>query len=340
MKDFSASKKTWLPRLIRLHNMKVLKDFNLSEILWYKIGGTIPYVLECSNREDIVDALRFIEKNHIPRIFVIGLGANVLFNTKNFDGAVIRILNQYPEDMVVQDTHLTSFAGEILNTFILQSFRGKLTGLEWAGGLPGTLGAAVRGNVGAFGGEIKDTLVSAEVLKIKDGGVDLVTLSNEELKFSYRHSLIKEDRNLIVTSATFQLKKSTDDEIHAAKELYHQNIAYREKNHPLEYPNCGSVFKNIKDKSQVEKILSVWPDIAEKVETDWHGKVSMGYAIKRLGFSGMKVGGAQISEKHANFIVNTGGAQFEDVINLINQIKERCRQEFEFVPEVEVEIVE
>jgi UDP-N-acetylmuramate dehydrogenase len=320
--------------------MNIHKNFDLVEILWYKIGGQVPFVLDCFNQEDIVEAISFIEKNHIQRTFVIGLGANILFNAKNFDGAIIRMLNTYPQDMSVQDSTLTSFAGEILNTVILQSFREKLTGLEWAGGLPGTVGAAIRGNVGAFGGEIKDSLLSAEVLTIKDSSTDLVTLSSEDLKFSYRHSSIKENRNLIVTSATFQLHHSTDDEIHTAKEIYHKNIAYREKNHPLEYPNCGSVFKNIKDKSQVEKILEKWPDIAEKAQTDWHGKVSMGYAIKRLGFSGLTIGGAQVSEKHANFIVNKGTAQFEDVFTIITQIKEKFGEEFGFQPEVEIEIVE
>lgn len=320
--------------------MTIHKDFDISQILWYKIGGPVPYVLDCFNQEDIIEALDFIEKNHISRIFVLGLGANLLFNTKNFNGAVIRMLNSYPHDMTVQDGNLTAFAGEILNTVILQSFREKLTGLEWAGGLPGTVGAAVRGNVGAFGGEIKDSIVNVEVLEIGQGDAKIKTLTSDELQFGYRHSIIKENKNLIVTSATFGLKASTEDEIHKAKERYHESIAYRENHHPLEYPNCGSVFKNIKKKENVEKILAAWPDIREKVETDWHGKVSMGYCIKRFGLSGLQIGGAQVSEKHANFIVNLGGAKFEDVFGIITQIQTTFNREFGFEPEVEVEIVE
>ncbi|HRN96795.1 MAG TPA: hypothetical protein PLD54_05090, partial [Candidatus Levybacteria bacterium] len=113
----------------------------------------------------------------------------------------------------------------------------------------------------------------------------------------------------------------------------------RKERHPLEYPNCGSVFKNIRKKEDIEKVLAVYPDIKEKIEKDWYGKVSMGYLIQRLGLQGYRVGNAQISEKHALFIVNLGGATSQDVRSIINTVTEKCEETFGFTPEVEVEVV-
>ncbi len=121
---------------------------------------------------------------------------------------------------------------------------------------------------------------------------------------------------------------------------YNNNIEYRRIRHPLEYPNCGSVFKNIAIPEHVEKVLDVFPDLEEKIKRDWHGKVSMGYLIKRLDMSGYRVGNAMVSQKHCNFIVNLGGARSTDVLSIIKVIQEKFLETFDFVPEVEVEIVD
>ncbi|HEX2924207.1 MAG TPA: hypothetical protein VHS28_09290, partial [Chloroflexota bacterium] len=146
-------------------------------------------------------------------------------------------------------------------------------------------------------------------------------------------------RRLVVTSAVFGLRPSSEHELESARQRYHANIDYRNQNHPMEYPTCGSVFKNIAGHEEVERIMAVWPDVRENVEGRWHGKVSMGYAIKRLGLSGYQIGGAQISTKHNNFIVNLGTARFSDVYGLIEKVKEDFSSTFGFAPEPEVEIV-
>ncbi len=320
--------------------MQIHKDFDLSSILWFRIGGKAQYFLQCTNRMDIFKALDFVEEHHPNRIFVLGLGSNLIFTDDYFDGVVIQIAADVKQQISFNDTLATVFAGETLDSLVQLSFNNKLIGLEWAGGLPGTVGAGVRGNVGAFGSEIKDRLVAAEVLAFDDKNIDVLEMKNEDFHFSYRHSIVKEKKNMIVTAAQFQLTQTDREELVKARSIYAGNIDYRKTHHPLEYPNCGSVFKNIKKPDEVGKIVDVWPDIRSLVKEKWYGKVSMGYVNNRLGFSGYTIGKARVSEKHANFINNLGGATAQDVLTIIKHIQEMVSETFAIVPEVEVEIVQ
>jgi len=241
--------------------------------------------------------------------------------------------------VVNEQGQIEAFAGEVFGDVVKKSVESNLLGLAWAGGLPGTVGAAVRGNVGAYGGEVKDSLFSAEVLDYAGEEPVIKTLTNKQLAFVYRGSLIKTHKKMIVLSALFQLQKGTDEEVALAKNVYEQNIASRKKNHPLEYPNCGSVFKNIRDREQVEKVLSVYPDLREKVENKWYGKVAVASLIERFGLKGYRIGDAQVSEKHALFIVNLGHATAQDVLRIIATIQKRFQDTFGFQLELEVEIV-
>ncbi len=317
-----------------------LENFPLSTILYYGIGGTARFLLEANGRGDVFEALDFVRASGIEKLVVVGHGSNLLFPDGPFDGAVLRMVAGESRRMrEVGPGLLQAFAGESLGDLIDFGFERGYAGLEWGGGLPGTVGAAVRGNVGAFGGELKDVLHEAEVLDIDGAGLETRVLSSADLGFSYRSSVVKRNRKLLVLSATFKLRRAERKELERARQLYRSNIEYRQTNHPMEYPSCGSVFKNIEAKDQVERVLAVWPDARELVETRWHGKVSMGYAIKRLGLRGRQIGGAQISPKHSNFIVNLGNASFSDVHGLIHTVKERFCRTFGFEPEAEVEIV-
>ncbi len=320
--------------------MQIHSDFDLSSVLWFRIGGKARYFLQCKNRDDIFKALDYFEKQHPNRLLLCGQGSNLIFADDYFDGMVIQILAG-DEKLQVSFTEelATAFAGEQLDSLIQLSLHNKLIGLEWAGGLPGTVGAGVRGNVGAFGGEVKDRLVAAEVLEFDDKNVDVIEMKNEDFHFSYRHSVVKEKKNMIVTKAQFELSPANTEELVKARSTYAANIDYRKTHHPLEYPNCGSVFKNIKNPEDVEKILKVWPDIKNLVEEKWYGKVSMGYINTRLGFKGYTIGNAKVSEKHANFINNLGGATAQDVLTIIKHIQDMVEETFAIVPEVEVEIV-
>ena len=321
--------------------MTIHKDFDLSQSLWYKLGGKTKYLLVCHNKEDILEALAFIEKEKITNIFIFGLGSNVIFAKENFDGAVIQITTDAIKQQINIDEKglVEVFAGELLDSVITFSLDNKFRGLEWAGGLPGTVGAAVRGNVGAYGGEIKDSLVNIDILDYSYGTPVLKTLTNEELSFSYRTSLIKTHKKLVVITARFGLKKANEAEIEAATDVYHRRIEQREENHPLEYPNCGSVFKNLRDSNQIAKVLLVYPDLAKLVEKKWYGKIAVASLIERFGLKGFRVGNAQVSEKHALFIVNLGGATDKDVLQIIDTIQQKFQDTFGFKLETEVEIV-
>lgn len=319
--------------------MQIHNDFDLSQVLWFRIGGKAKYFLQCNSREDILKALDFVEEHHPKRLFICGLGSNLIFTDDYFDGVVIQITTDKNPQIKFDSTLATAFAGETLDSLIQLSFNNTLHGLEWAGGLPGTIGAGIRGNVGAFGGEIKDSLVAAEVLEFDDKNIDVLEMKNEDFHFSYRQSIIKEKKNMIVTFAQFQLEHADREQLVKAKTTYVANKEYRKTHHPIEYPNCGSVFKNIKKPEEVQKIVSVWPDIRSLVKEKWHGKVSMGYVINRLGFSGYKIGGAEVSMKHSNFINNRGGATAKDVLTIIKRIQEMVSETFAITPEVEVEIV-
>src|SRR6266568_463285 len=320
--------------------MQIHKDFDLSQVLWFRIGGKAQYFLQCTSREDIFKALDFVEEHHPKRLFICVQGSNLLFSDDYFEGVVIQIAAGAKHQISFSDTLATAFAGETLDSLIQLAFQNKLIGLEWAGGLPGTVGAGVRGNVGAFGGEIKDRLVAAEILQFDDKNIDVLEMKKEDFNFSYRHSIVKEKKNMLVTAAQFELTPADREALVKARSIYAGNIDYRKSHHPLEYPNCGSVFKNIKKPDEVGKIVDVWPDIRSLVKEKWHGKVSMGYVINRLGFPGYKIGGAEVSTKHSNFINNMGGATAQDVLTIIKRIQEMTEETFAIIPEVEVEIVQ
>lgn len=330
--------------------MKIVRDFDVSQIFYYNIGGKAKFVLECENKNDVVDALGFVENSKIKKVFICGLGSNLIFTDGYYDGAIIRIVQPHPSPLLKGEgvtLHgngiIEAFAGVLLDDVIQFAFKNNLIGLEWAGGLPGTVGAAVRGNVGAFGGEIEDNFISAEVLDYSDVGthhsMSLRTIQKQDLQFVYRGSIIKTHKQMIVISATFALQKGTAEEIKKAKEIYQKNIQYRNEHHPLEYPNCGSVFKNLRDKSQIEKVLIVYPELRENVERKWYGKVAVASLLEKMGLKGYRVGDAQISEKHALFIVNLGQAKAKDVLQVIHDIQEKFRVKFGFSLETEVEIV-
>lgn len=319
--------------------MKVYKNFPLAKILYYKIGGEARFLLKVQNKKDLLEALDFIKKNNITKILLIGMGSNLLVSDDGFDGAVIWFSKANNSSLqLTADGLISAFSSVSLDDLIQFSFENNMIGLEWAGGLPSTVGGAIRGNVGAFGGEIKDCLYKAEVLDISEKTLNIQEFKNADLEFSYRNSIIKKNKNLIVVTGFLNLKAADQETVEKARNIYLSHIEYRRKNHPMEFPSCGSVFKNITGK-EVEKILSVWPDIKESVENTWHGKVSMGYVIRRLGFAGFKSGKAQVSEKHSNYIVNVQNATFKDVLIIIESIKGKFFATFGFYPEPEVEIV-
>lgn len=319
--------------------MNIYRDFDLSKILFYKIGGRTSFVLETKSIADIIEAFTFIKTNNIQKWFAVGLGTNLLVNDAAFNGAVIWIRHgDKPQFAVTQDWLLQAYAGDTLDNLIQYSFEQGFIGLEDLGGLPTTIGGAIHGNAGAFGTEIKNVIGKVEVFDVIENKTK--TLSLQGCQFTYRDSIFKKNQNLIILQGVFKLQKTDSETVAKAKESYQEKVSYREANHPVEYPSCGSVFKNIIEQKQVAKIISVWPDIEDEVVKKWHGKVAMGYIIKRLGLAGMQQGGAEVSKKHSNYISNVNNAKFSDVIFLIDKVKDGFYNAFGFYPEVEVEIIQ
>lgn len=321
--------------------MQIFENKPLRELLYYKIGGPARYVLTIEKSTDVDEAIAFIKEKNIHNILPVGLGANLLIHESPFEGAVLWFCHGKKEDIRdFGEGVIEVFAGTSLADVTEYGFAHNLIGLEWAGGLPSTIGAAIRGNAGAFGGEMKDVIERVTVLERTDNELTQRVLMPSDLQFGYRNSLVKQNKNLIIISARLQMKHLTDEAmVTKAQEVYEGNISYRQERHPVEYPSCGSVFKNIRESQEVEKMLAIWPDMQEQVKTKWYNKVSMGYTINRLGLSGMQVGGAQISPKHTNYIVNVSNAKFDDVVTLIETIKKKFHETFGFYPEPEVEII-
>jgi UDP-N-acetylmuramate dehydrogenase len=208
--------------------------------------------------------------------------------------------------------------------------------LEWAGGLPGTLGGAIRGNAGAFGGEIKDVVCEVLSLDIDSFNSKKIKRKKEDCGFSYRNSVFKENSSLginpkeIIIEAVLDLKKGDKKKI---RDVVAKNIAYREERQPLEHPNIGSVFKNVScqkiKKSSLEKFRAV-------VKTDPFPVVPAAHLISEAGLKGISFGGAMISPKHPNFIGNALGASSGDVKKLIELVKSEIKNKFEINLEEEI----
>ncbi|MEK7178104.1 MAG: UDP-N-acetylmuramate dehydrogenase [Patescibacteria group bacterium] len=278
----------------------------LAKYTTYKIGGPADYFISVKNFEELKKALRFTEDNSLP-FFVLAGGSNVLFSDEGFRGLIIKIDNK---ELSIYENEITVGAGVLMNDVVSQSIENGLAGLEWAGGLPGTAGGAIRGNAGCFGGEIKD--IVKEVTAVTYGG-EIKLYKNEDCYFNYRESIFKRNKEIIM-SAVFKLRAGDKNNL---KTIVFDHIKYRQIKHRT--PSCGSVFKNcfLEDGS----VLPV------------------GALIEACGLVGKTIGGAKITEEHANIIHNFNHAKATDVLDLINLAKEKAKKEFGVELEEEVQLV-
>ncbi|WP_423409963.1 UDP-N-acetylmuramate dehydrogenase [Heyndrickxia sp. MSNUG] len=271
-----------------------------------KIGGPADILIEPSSIENLKKSIDVI-KNSGLKWTVIGRGSNLLVSDKGIEGAVIK-LGTGLDELEIEGNRVTAGGGMSLVNFAITISRKGLSGLEFAGGIPGSIGGAVYMNAGAHGSDVSKILEKAYVL-FEDGTLEWLT--NEEMKFSYRTSVLQKERPGIVVAAVFQLKEGNKEEIVAELQ---KNKDYRKETQPYNYPSCGSVFRN------------PLPNYA-------------GNLIEKSGLKGHRIGGAQISELHGNFIVNTGNAKAEDVLGLIQHVKDTVLDLHGVKMETEVEII-
>ena len=292
-----------------------LREFNIGSVkeneplanhTSMKIGGPADILIEPSSIDNVQKAVEIIRSSN-TKWTVIGRGSNLLVSDKGIEGAVIK-LGSGVDDIKVDGTRVTAGGGLSLVNFAMTISRKGLSGLEFAGGIPGSIGGAVYMNAGAHGSDISTILEKAYVL-FEDGTLEW--LSNEEMKFSYRTSVLQKERPGIVVAAVFKFNEGNKEEIVAELQ---KNKDYRKETQPYNYPSCGSVFRN------------PLPNYA-------------GNLIEKSGLKGHQIGGAQISELHANFIVNRGNATAEDVLGIIQHIKDTVLDLHGVKMETEVEII-
>lgn len=301
------------------------KNVPLKRYSNYKIGGPARYFFAPTTLTELRTALDIARKENF-KVFFLGSGTNLLIHDKGWDGLVImpriNVLRAKSKEIEVG-------AGVLMADLLKFAARKKLSGLEWAGGLPGTVGGAIRGNAGCFGGETKDAIVSVKSVEVKTGKVR--TRTRQACRFGYRTSIFKEESGKeVIVSAVFKLSPGETKKILAAAG---EHIAFRQARHPLEYPNVGSIFKNV-DLKYVP--VGKRQRFAAVVKKDPFPVVPAAYLISEAGLKGVTRGGAMVSTKHPNFIVNALDASSEDVKELIALVKKRVQKKFGLKLEEEV----
>lgn len=305
------------------------RDISLKEYSNYKIGGPAAYFYVVRNVEELKEAILEWRKLNLGKpIFILGGGTNLLINDEGFDGLVIK-----PEfKKIEREGNLVRVgSGVLVSEFLNYLITEELSGLEWAGGLPGMVGGAIRGNAGAFGGETKDNIKEVVSLDISLPEPKLVVRKNSECQFGYRNSIYKiENGREIILEAVFEFRPYNREEIQKATQ---EKIDYRNTRHPMDLPSIGSIFKNTDLKSLPE---SRWKEFEGKIKTDPMPVIPTAYLVSECDLKGTTRGGAMISPKHPNFIVNFRNATAADVEALIQLVKESVKKKFDINLEEEI----
>lgn len=275
----------------------------------FKIGGTADIFVKVSSIEVLKSLLDFAKLNNI-NVTIIGNGSNVLVKDNGIRGIVIKLDLKNIEIEKKDNMHaiIRVEAGATLGMLAQLLVKENISGFEFAAAIPGSIGGAVRMNAGAYGGEFKDIVIKT---KCMDEYGNIKVLTNEEQKFSYRHSIFSEEKLIILETELLLDIEENSDEIRRKMAEY---LESRKAKQPLNYPSAGSTFKRGADY------------ITAKLIDD-------------CGLKGFSIGGAQVSEVHAGFVVNTGNATAEDVLNLVNHVKEKVFEKFGKEIELEVEVL-
>lgn len=293
---------------------KIQRNVILAPFTTFKIGGHANYFLEAHTEDELIQALDWTKKNNIP-YFILGGGSNILISDKGFDGLIIRLsMNNY----IISNSTIDADAGVFLSTLVSVSLKNSLTGLEWAAGIPGTIGGAVRGNAGAHGHSISEFVKTVRAIRDEV----MVDLKKKNVQFSYRNSVFKQDKNNdIILKVTLGFKKGNKKEI---EKLIAKNIDYRNKTQPFQ-STCGCIFKNINFSLIDKTCLTKFPEM-NKFKS--YGQIPSGWLIDQCNLKGIKKGSVSISNIHANFIENSGSATARDVCELINLAKSKVKKTF------------
>lgn len=288
------------------HGIKYLEHEDLSKHTSFKIGGPAEIFAKPSDAQKVSLIIDFCRENDIP-LFPLGKGSNLLVSDNGIEGVVMYFGSEFGKIELLDENTIYCEAGASLAALCNFALENELSGLEFAYGIPGSVGGAVFMNAGAYGGEIKDVILYADHVD-KDGKTG--RFSGEELQMSYRHSAYS-CKEYFITGAAFRLEKGDKNEI---KEKMDDLIGRRFDKQPMDKPSAGSTFKR--------------PEGA-----------FASALIDQCGLKGYRVGGAEVSTKHAGFVINAGGATCADVLQLIRDVQEKVKNDTGFSLEPEVEII-
>lgn len=290
--------------------LEIKQNEPLSKHTTFDIGGPAKYFAAVKTKEEVLEAIDFAKSKKLP-FFILGGGSNILINDNGYDGLIIKIKIG---GVNVVGEKIMAGAGVLLSQLVNESAQNGLSGLEWAVGIPGTIGGAVNGNAGAYGRAISESVDEISVLAEDGGQWKEKKYSNKECHFEYRKSKFKHLANKeIILEVSLKLEKSDAEKI---KEEIKKIVLQRKGKIPPQ-PSAGCVFKNVKKDGQLV--------------------AAVGKLVEECGLKGVKSGGAEIPHLHGNYVVNTGGAKAEDVVRLINLCKQKVKDRFNL--ELEEEIV-
>ena len=285
---------------------KVIENIDLKKYTTYKAGGIGRVLVIPKDIESLQKLFNYINKNNI-KYKMLGLGSNLIFGDDIYEGILIK-LDEF-NDVNISGTTIRVGAGYSLIKLSLLAARNDLAGLEFASGIPGTVGGAIYMNAGAYKSDMGYIVKEIKVLTPDN---EIITMSNKELDFHYRTSYLQKNPGYICLEATLNLYKGDRN---AILDVIRDRKKRRMETQPLEFPSAGSVFRNPPD--------------------DFSGRL-----IEELGYKGKKIGGAMVSTKHANFIINVGNAKGNDIKKLILEIQEKVKEKYDIELKVEQEFVE
>ena len=283
----------------------ILIDEPMSRHTTFRVGGPADFFVTPKAKEEVRDVIRICKEAGMP-YYIIGNGSNLLVSDAGYRGVIVQIYKEMNEVKVEGDL-VKAQAGALLSGIAAKALGAELSGFEFASGIPGTIGGACVMNAGAYGGEMKDVLLNSEYVSTDGTSGEL---DNEAMELSYRHSAY-ENGNLVITAASVRLAPADRNEI---KSTMNDILARRKEKQPLEYPSAGSTFK--------------------RPEGNFAGAL-----IEQCGLKGVSVGGAQVSEKHAGFIINRGGATAADILSLIKHVQARVKAQTGVSLETEIRLI-
>lgn len=274
---------------------EMIEDEPMYKHTTYKVGGPARIYLKVKNVDSLIKTIKYCGKHRV-KYLVIGRGSNLLFSDREYEGLIIS-LNECFNEIKVNGSTMIAQAGVPMISLSYQAAKIGLSGFEFMGGIPGSIGGGIYMNAGAYKYDLASVVKTVTLLNEKH---EVVIFNNEQMDFSYRHSICQDNRKLIVLEVTFELTAKSSDEIKAVLDKRKER---RMSSQPWNMPSAGSVFRNPQDKP-------AWQYIDE------------------CGLRGYEIGGAQVSPKHSNFIVNNGYASAKDIYDLIMLVQEKVNEKF------------